>query len=167
MFFFADGSCCRLVSLTVFIFLVVIVILSITAPIAAPLQQRRASLDQCHDAGPSSVAKVTQSGVYTIVGTFSEHNLTCFESFANVNLEPHDTTKANGPDGISATMLKATASSIASSVAFLFNRSIQLGALPSGVGSNRVLQGPPIQVVGVALITEFCDHNYSFVEVIF
>ena len=37
----------------------------------------------------------------------------------------------------------------------------------SGVGSNRVLQGPPIQVVGVALITEFCDHNYSFVEVIF
>ena len=37
----------------------------------------------------------------------------------------------------------------------------------SGVGSNRVLQGPPIQVVGVALITEFCDHNYSFVEVVF
>ena len=37
----------------------------------------------------------------------------------------------------------------------------------SGVGSNRMLQGPPIQVVGVALITEFCDHNYSFVEVIF
>ena len=36
----------------------------------------------------------------------------------------------------------------------------------SGVGSNRVLQGPPIQVVGVALITEFCDHNYSFVEII-
>ena len=37
----------------------------------------------------------------------------------------------------------------------------------SGVGSNRVLQGPPIQVVGVALITEFYDHNYSFVEVVF
>ena len=31
----------------------------------------------------------------------------------------------------------------------------------SGVGSIRMLQGPPIQVVGVALITEFCDHNYS------
>ena len=37
----------------------------------------------------------------------------------------------------------------------------------SGVGSIRMLRGPPIQVVGVALITEFCDHNYSFVEVIF
>ena len=36
----------------------------------------------------------------------------------------------------------------------------------SGVGSNHVLQGPPIQIVGVALITEFYDHNYSFVEVI-
>ena len=34
----------------------------------------------------------------------------------------------------------------------------------SGVGSNRVLRGPPIQVVGVALITEFYDCNYSFVE---
>ena len=40
------------------------------------------------------------------------------------------------------------------------------GQKPSGVGSNRVLQGPPIQVVGVALITEFCDHNFYFIEVI-
>ena len=37
----------------------------------------------------------------------------------------------------------------------------------SGVGSNRVLQGPLIQIVGVALITKFCDHNHSFVEVVF
>ena len=34
----------------------------------------------------------------------------------------------------------------------------------SEVGSNRVLRGPLIQVVGVALIAEFCDYNYySFV----
>ena len=32
----------------------------------------------------------------------------------------------------------------------------------SGVGSNHVLQGPPIQVVGVALITEICDHHELF-----
>jgi hypothetical protein len=31
--------------------------------------------------------------------------------------------------------------------------------LYSGVGSNRMLRWPPIQAVGVALITEFCDHN--------
>ena len=30
-----------------------------------------------------------------------------------------------------------------------------------------MLQGPPIQVVGVALITEFFNHNYSFVEIVF
>ena len=37
------------------------------------------------------------------------------------------------------------------------------------VGSNRTLQGPPIhvQVVGVVLFTEFCDNNYSFIEVVF
>ena len=44
---------------------------------------------------------------------------------------------------------------------------LYLVLLDYGVGSNRMLQGPPIQVVGVALITEFCVHNYSFVEVIF
>ena len=36
----------------------------------------------------------------------------------------------------------------------------------NGVGSNRMLQGPPIQVVGVALIIESCDHNYTFVEIV-
>ena len=32
----------------------------------------------------------------------------------------------------------------------------------SGVGSNCALWGPQIQVVGVALIIEFCNHNYTF-----
>ena len=41
-----------------------------------------------------------------------------------------DTTKANGPDGISATMLKATVHSIAPGVTLLFNKSIKHGALP-------------------------------------
>ena len=55
--------------------------------------------------------------------------LLCSEEEVQDLLLSLDSTKANGPDGISATMLKATASSIASSVAFIFNRSIQLGAL--------------------------------------
>ena len=33
----------------------------------------------------------------------------------------------------------------------------------SGVGSNYASRGPLIQVVGVALITEFCDHNIPFI----
>ena len=37
----------------------------------------------------------------------------------------------------------------------------------SGVGSNHALQGPQIQVVGVALIVEFCGHNIHFQNVVF
>ena len=38
--------------------------------------------------------------------------------------------------------------------------------LCSGVESNRALRGPQIQVVGVALIIEFCDHNIPFLKVV-
>ena len=41
--------------------------------------------------------------------------------------------KANGPDNISARMLKATASSIALSVTLLFNQSLKLGCFPTQV----------------------------------
>ena len=41
-----------------------------------------------------------------------------------------DTTKANGPDNVSATMLKATAHSIAGGITFIFNKSIEPGSLP-------------------------------------
>ena len=39
--------------------------------------------------------------------------------------------------------------------------------LCSGVGSIRVLRGPQMQAVGVALIIEFCDHNVPFLKVVF
>ena len=42
-----------------------------------------------------------------------------------------DTSKSNGPDGISSRMLKSTASSIAPSIAQLFNLSICVGKVPS------------------------------------
>ena len=37
----------------------------------------------------------------------------------------------------------------------------------SGVGSNHVLRGPQIQIVGVALIIEFCDHNIPLLNIVF
>ena len=37
----------------------------------------------------------------------------------------------------------------------------------SGVRSNHALWGPQIQVVGVDLIIEFCDHNIPFLKVVF
>ena len=47
-----------------------------------------------------------------------------------VNQTPLDTTKANGPDGISARMLKGTVSSIVPSLTRLFNISIMAGEFP-------------------------------------
>ena len=41
-----------------------------------------------------------------------------------------DTSKSSGPDGISAAMLKATATSIAKGITALFNKSIKCGQLP-------------------------------------
>ena len=53
-----------------------------------------------------------------------------------------DTTKANGPDGISATMLKSTAYSITPEITKLFNKSIKSGRLPSGWKLSSVVPVP-------------------------
>ena len=42
-----------------------------------------------------------------------------------------DANKASGPDGVSAIMLKATATSIAPAITKLFNKTIQLGQIPN------------------------------------
>ena len=57
-------------------------------------------------------------------------NLKCSEDNVLYMLLTLDTTKASGPDGISATMLKATAHSIFKSVTYLFNKSLELGEIP-------------------------------------
>ena len=36
----------------------------------------------------------------------------------------------------------------------------------SGVGSNHALQGPPKQIMGVALVIELYDHSIPFIKVI-
>ena len=53
-----------------------------------------------------------------------------------------DVTKANGPDDISATMLKATAPTIAKGVMILFNKSIQLGEVPKEWKTSSVVPIP-------------------------
>ena len=53
-----------------------------------------------------------------------------------------DTTKSNGPDSISAKMLKATAPSIAPSVTSLFNLSLRLGRVPQEWKGSRVVPIP-------------------------
>ena len=53
-----------------------------------------------------------------------------------------DTTKANGPDGISAIMLKATAPSIVKGVTILFNMSIKLGKVPTEWKTSAIVPIP-------------------------
>ena len=55
----------------------------------------------------------------------------CYEEEVLELLQSIDTTKANGPDGISGTMLKATAYAIFPSVTALFNKSIRSGIVPT------------------------------------
>ena len=50
--------------------------------------------------------------------------------------------KANGPDGISATMLKSTAHSIAPGLTKLFNKSISSGKLPSTWKTSSIVPIP-------------------------
>ncbi len=55
-----------------------------------------------------------------------------------------DTSKANGPDGISARMLKSTADAIAPSVTKLFNYSIECCHPPSSCNTTSVVPIPKI-----------------------
>jgi len=53
-----------------------------------------------------------------------------------------DESKASGPNGISATMLKCTTNSIASSVTALFNLSIRSGLVPNEWKESLVVPIP-------------------------
>ena len=66
------------------------------------------------------------------------HDLLCTEDDVYELLSCIDTTKSNGPDGISARMLKFTASSITPAITKLFNLSIKLGKLPSEWKAARI-----------------------------
>ena len=57
-------------------------------------------------------------------------------------LEHLDTSKSNGPDGISARMLKLTVPSIAPSITNLFNVSIQTGCFPALWKTSNIVPVP-------------------------
>ena len=71
-------------------------------------------------------------------------DLLCSEDQILDMLASLDTTKSNGPDNISARMLKSTAASIAPSVAALFNLSLQLGRIPKEWKKSRVVPIPKV-----------------------
>ena len=78
----------------------------------------------------NSVEQPLDEEVYNTAGLsqFEDTVISAEEVFNLIN--NLDTDKANGPDGISAFMLKATASSIASPLAKLFSLSLRTGKFP-------------------------------------
>ena len=75
------------------------------------------------------------------VGQFPDEIL-CSEEEVLQLLSNLDVSKANGPDNISAHMLKATTSSIAPSVTLLFNQSLKLGCFPTPWKQSNVVAIP-------------------------
>ena len=72
--------------------------------------------------------------------------LLCTEDDVLEMLLSLDTTKSRGPDGISATMLKQTAVSIALGITKLMNTSIRSGKLPRYPRLSQFLKGVTTQV---------------------
>ena len=72
----------------------------------------------------------------------STDTLLCTEEEVYKMITSLDTSKANGPDGISAKMLKGTASSIAPVLTRLFNQSLESGIFPD---MENLLSGPNSQ----------------------
>ena len=68
--------------------------------------------------------------------------LLCTETEVLKMLQSLDTTKSNGPDGISARMLKSTAHSITPSVTKLFNIPITAGMFPNGWKHTHIIPIP-------------------------
>ena len=69
-------------------------------------------------------------------------DLSCGEDEIADLLSSLDVTKSNGPDGISARMLKYTAFSIAPAVTMLFNLSLKLGRVPHCWKTSRIVAIP-------------------------
>ena len=92
-------------------------------------------------------------------GSTCSEDLLCTTEKVLSYIQTLDTTKASDPDGISIRMLKHTATSIAPSLAKLFNISIKLGRFPTCWKTSSVVPVPksskhnevanyrPIQVV--------------------
>ena len=69
-------------------------------------------------------------------------DLYCSEEEVFELLSHLDTSKSNGPDGISARMLKHTAISITPSITWLFNLSIRIGKIPNAWKVSHVVPIP-------------------------
>ena len=80
----------------------------------------------CYNTSYPPISTLTSTG-----DSECSHNILCSEDKVCELLKCLDISKANGPDGISARMLRSTATAIAPSLTKLFNRSIVCGRPPA------------------------------------
>ena len=80
--------------------------------------------------------------LFTTFSLDCPQELLCTEDDILKLLYSLDITKANGPDDMSATVLKATAPTIANGVMISFNKSIELGEVPKEWKTSSVVPIP-------------------------
>ena len=92
----------------------------------------------------TSIPVLSDDDMSTFVDNDADEHaeLLCTEEEVLDMLRNLDTSKAAGPDGISATMLKATAESIAKGITALFNKSIESGKVPKEWKISAVVPVP-------------------------
>ena len=90
----------------------------------------------------SSISPLTAADIDLLRSNAPSDNLLCAPSQIEALINALDSQKASGPDGISVKMLKATAASIAPSIAKLFNISIDLATFPQSWKISSVVPIP-------------------------
>ena len=79
---------------------------------------------------------------YDTMDSDEQVELLCSEEEVLDMLHTLDTSKATGPDGISAAMLKSTAESIAKGITMLFNKSIESGKVSKDWKISAIVPKP-------------------------
>ena len=90
----------------------------------------------------SSISPLTAADIDLLHSNAPSDDLLCTPSQIEALITALDPQKASGPDGISVKMLKATATSIAPSIAKLFNISIDLATFPQSWKISSVVPIP-------------------------
>ena len=100
-----------------------------------------------HSCFNTTLPPLSEEGNSVLDPAACPEELYCSEQEVYELLTNLDHKKASGPGGISARMLKGTATSVALVPTMLFNRSIQTGKLPSAWKVSNIVPIPKGQVV--------------------
>ena len=101
---------------------------------------------KCFNSRSAPLEENATRGVTTRLEEFPD-DLYCTEEEVRDLLSHLDISKSNGPDGISAKMLKYTAPYISSSITQLFNLSIRTGKIPNAWKESHVVPIPKSSTV--------------------